>query len=301
MRDAEQQRLHALARRTENDELRLQAQWPARVQLRAPEVEKTYAGLPYAFADAYAPVADDALRALSLACKLLRGAESLLVAPPAPSARLASPALRAVAAQTEALAALAACTGGNELVWTAVRDAQTRLAHALSAEELYRTRRRALSDLDDAEAREYAASRGVAIRVALAGVAALAGERGPHLALWVSVERYCEARQLASDLLGWRSDLAAARPSIVLARLAREVPDAFRAAESGDAHALSRALFAGGVARDVVAIVATTCEQALRAAADVRGAGRWAAVVDVLAARARVLASEFAQKRTASA
>ncbi|HTW83331.1 MAG TPA: hypothetical protein VMD91_04565 [Candidatus Sulfotelmatobacter sp.] len=293
MPDVEEQTLRALARRTENDELARQADWPARVQLRAPEREKTFAALPYAFAGAFRPIDAEALRALALVCKLLRGAESLVDAPPAASERLADPTLRVFAAQNEALTALARL-GPAPAVWTAVHTAQTRLAHALCAEEAYRSGRRPLMELSDDEASGYAAARGGAIRVALAGVAAFAGE-APPAGLATSVERYCEARQVASDLAGWRADLDAGRPTMVLARLARAAPDAFRAAPSARPQALARALFAGGVAADVAGLVAARADEALAEAAAFPRARPWAGIVELVARPARALFAELAE------
>ena len=290
MRSEEEQRALRLARRTENDELRLQAGWPARVALRVPESDKAFFGLPYLFASAFPAVADEPLRRLALACKLLRDAELLRAMRAAPDAPPASAALRVAAQQLEANALFAGLFGGDARFWDALRGAERRFAHALAEEELYRAGRRAVAELDDAGALALAAAKTVSIPVALAGLAVLAGDDGARAPLARSVERYCEARQLLADLRAWKADLACGRATWVLARLARTAPEAYAAR---DVTGLTRALFAAGIARDALARAIASCEQSAGAVRGVAGTARWTAFAGIAARRAAALLGEM--------
>jgi hypothetical protein len=279
-------------RRTENDELRLQAAWPARVQLRAREPDKMYSALPHLFAGAFSPLAGEVLQRFALACKLLHGTELLHAAEPA-AERFAPIALRAAAAQLEANAILADLFGGERRVWDALLGAQRRLAYALVEEDAYRSGRRDISELTDADALELARADEGSLRVAIAGLGALARNDAPCGALLRSVDRYAEARRLAGDLRGWKADLAARRPTLVLARLAR--------AGGGDARVLAERLYARGIARDVLALAELACGEALHALAGVDGIPVWRGAVQLLARRLAAYRETLASAMTVPA
>jgi hypothetical protein len=273
MHDLTSARARKTVRRTENDELLLQAAWPARVQLRAREPEKMYSALPHLFAGAYPPLADETLQRFALACKLLHGTELLRTA----ELGVECAALRVAAAQLEANAILADLFAGERRVWDALREAERRLAYALVEEDAYRSGRRDVSALTDAEVLERARAGESSLRVAIVGLGVLAHDDSPCDALLRSVDRYGEARRLVDGVRSWKSDLAAHRPTLVLARLAR--------AGGGDVHLLAGRLYGGGIARDVLALAERACGAARHALAGIDGVPVWRSAVELLARR----------------
>jgi hypothetical protein len=250
-------------RRVENDELRAQARWPARVQLRVVEPDKTYAVMPYAF-DTSGQAAEDArVRRLALACRLLWSAESLLV-------EGGSVAQRVAAAQLEAHAILAAVFGGDALVWETLVSGESRLSYALVESEAYHSGHRSLDELTAEEAASLARARGVAWRVAAAGMVRLGLCTVALDRLLASVDRYCEARQTVSDLRSWRADLAQRRPTTTVARLLSVAPS----------------VLSGAIAAEVLSGAVELCEDAKRALEGAEPPG-WVVAIDTLTARVK--------------
>ncbi|HTD33217.1 MAG TPA: hypothetical protein VK665_06135, partial [Candidatus Elarobacter sp.] len=186
-------------------------------------------------------------------------------------------ALRASAAQLEACAILAELTGGERRVWDALRELERAHAHALTEEDAYRSGRRGAGELEDGEALALARASEPSARVAVVVLGALAHDERPVEPLLRSLDRYDEARRLAGALRTWKDDLAARRPTLVLARLAR--------AGGGDPRALAARLYAGGIALDVLALAERACGDAQRALGAVAGVELWTSTVRQLAQR----------------
>ncbi len=273
MNDAIAAGARAAVRRTENLELALQRSWPARAQVRAREPDKRYAALPHLVAGAFAPVGARELERLALACKLLHDAALLRAA----GATEELAAVRASAAQLEACTVLAELFGGAAPLWDALRALERAHAHALAEEEAYRSGRRALAELTGPEALALARAPELAQRIAIVGVGLLARDDRPVEALLRSADRCDEARHLASGLRTWKADLAARRPTYVVARLS--------SAGGGDDRAFAARLYAGGVAAETLALAEDACAEALRALGECAGIPASRRTVDELARR----------------
>jgi hypothetical protein len=264
----------AAVRRTENLEQALQRDWPARAQVRAREPDKRYAALPQLVAGAFAPAGARELERLALACKLLHDAALLRTA----GATEELAAVRASAAQLEACTVLAELFGGAAPLWDALRALERAHAHALVEEEAYRSGRRALAELTGPEALALARAPELAQRIAIVGVGLLARDDRPVEALLRCADRCDEARHLVSGLRTWKADLAARRPTYVVARLSS-------AGGGGDDRAFAARLYAGGIAAETVALAEDACAEALRALAGSAGIPAWRRTVGALAQR----------------
>lgn len=128
-----------------------------------------------------------------------------------------------------------------------------------------------------------------ALLKATPAVLACAAERVDLLgALDESIDLFNEAVQTRDDLRDWRSDLAAGRPSRVLAA-ARH-----RAGSDAQTEIIGHQLFYEGVAADALEEAAEACSRARALAASVR-ARRWAGLVAVCEAQLRDAAIQCRQ------
>lgn len=272
MPDPEELALLRLARRAENDHLRLHAAWPGRLRLAATPARAENAMLPYRFATAFPGVDAARLRSFALACRLLGDVPRL-----DPEA--------ALAAQLECHALLARTFPGDERIWDALRARAARATWARGEVTAYRAGRRDLTALADDDALAYARAAAELAQVTAAGVACLADDAAPLDALRAAIDAYAEGRALLDAVRNWRDDVAANVPTVVTARLACTTEDPARRAE---------ALYLGGIAagaaeeaRDALGRAAATCE-ALTI--------RWPAVSRT-AAEAKQMLAVFAQLR----
>ena len=293
MRSDEQQRFFHLARRTDNDEARLQARWPARVRFGAGEADKLYATVPYAFTEAYPHVADADLRRLALACKLRRNVTLFRSKHGAACERYAAPAARVAAVQFEICAILAELFGGDAPLWNAVRESESRLAWALEEENAFRSGRRDAEEFGEADASAIARAKSGCLALAVVGVGTLAHDDRDRDALIASVECYTEGAEALADLRSWKSDLQSGRPTLTIARLMRAAPNGSRPWGGGDVRALAGVLYLGGVAHSVIENVLSACDAASEAVASVPAARCWSGFVQLLAQRATALRSQF--------
>ena len=239
MSDAAQLALLRLARRAENDHTLLQGGWPAAVQIAATPADPDNAILAYAFASAFPPLDDAALRRIVLACRLAADVARL---PPA----------AALAAQLEQHAILADLFPGDGRIWNAVREIAARAAWARTEEEHYRSGARDVADLDDATAAAYARAAAALPRFAAAVLALFTGADDVRMRLDAATDTVADAAARVDAVVAWRADVAQNRATFVTARLARTDPDAYRDARAGILTSLAIPLYADGIATGVV-------------------------------------------------
>ncbi len=288
MPDPAELSLLRLARRTENDQLLLQAGWPARVRLAAPQNDKDPSMLPYLFAPAFTPLDDAVLRRFAVACRLMAG-----------KTRLRGDALRAQAVQLELHAILAGLFPARTEIWDVLRAIESRYAWGLGEDEVFRSGRRAVAELTDEDARELARANVPALRLAVAGLALLAPDEAPLHGLSEAVDAYAGALALLDALRSWKNDAAAGRATFVTARLARELPG------ETDPARLGAMLYARGIASEVFDDALASCERAYEALAFLRAPIPWARAPLRLADQARerraALAAALAAQRPRAA
>ncbi|HEY0394490.1 MAG TPA: hypothetical protein VGD01_08325 [Candidatus Elarobacter sp.] len=227
------------ARRAENDHTLLQGAWPAAVRIVAARASSDAALTVHTFAAAFAPISDARLRRFALACRLLSDIPRL-----APDG--------ALAAQLEQHAILAELFPGDPRVWTALREITARAAWARAEDELYRSGRRDIAELDEPAATAHARASVVLPRFAAAGLALLAGDETALPAWERGIDAYAEARARLAAVIACRDDVAAGRATYVSARLAREEPTAYAEARIGAPDVLAVRLYAGGIAAEMI-------------------------------------------------
>jgi len=237
--DAAELALLRLARRAENDHALLQGGWPAAVQVAATPADPDNAILTYAFATAFPPIDDAALRRIALAVRLAADVVRL-------------PPTAALAAQLEQHAILADLFPGDARIWTAVRAIAARAAWARTEEERYRSGARDVADLDDADAAAHARAAAVLPRFAAAVLALFTGADDVRMRLDAAIDAVADAAARIDAVVAWRADVAQNRATFVTARLARTDPDAYRDARAGILTPLAIPLYADGIATGVI-------------------------------------------------
>jgi hypothetical protein len=202
----------------------------------------SYDGYPFLFSPAYPDVALERVAALARAGRLLAVSVCLYDHVIDGGTQTPHHGIRAQAMQFEALRALGEVIPMTDRFWERLRSHFADLARACWLEAQFSTGQRQLVDLDEASARELAIGKNAVARAAIDGLAALAGARGPADELLHSVEEFYVALTILDDLADWREDLERGRPSLVLARAARDLEPA----ERSDQRAMASAIFVGG-------------------------------------------------------
>jgi hypothetical protein len=258
-----------LARRTDNDCRLLQAGWPARVRIAAPNVDGDASMLPYLFAPAFAPIADAVLQRFAVGCRLMADKTRL---------HEASDGMRAHAVQFELHAVLAELLPASTGIWESLRSIESGYAHALAEQEAYSGGRRSVAELTDQDAVTMACAKVPALRLTVMGLGLLAADEPTTDALHEAVDAYAEARDVLRALRAWKSDLDVSRATFATARLARTRPG------ERDAARLAGVLYGTGIADELLDRAMAACERARAALARVRVPVPWARAPQHLAA-----------------
>lgn len=269
----------------------LQETWPDHVRLSlmgappasSPDQPNIYGYHPYLFVGAFPGLDDRGLEQLSVAAYLF--ANVLFAVDRAADQDWLDEArgpMDMLAGQFEAYRALARLFPGDSLFWDVLRARMVDYMTVVRDQRLFSLRERPLTEFSYAMTVDWARSKAALATVTVAALGELARARRPVEALTRSLEHYSVAMQVLDDVLDWRADLSAYRPSLPLARaLAKAEVDSRdrEALTTEEIERVGRALYADGVIADMVALMKDQLDQA-RAAADGFGVDEWLAHLD---------------------
>jgi squalene-hopene/tetraprenyl-beta-curcumene cyclase len=257
--------LAALAARMDE----LQARWPGSVRLDIEAASSIYDYHPYLFVEAFPPLPERSVESLALAARLFANfvflSDASIDGAAEPGFGSIAP-LRASAMQYETYRILAGLFPAGSSFWQRFGGYLRGLAEACVIEAEFGSGRRDWSEFTESVAREVAVKKAAIAKASVAGLAALAGERGPLTELEASIDHYNAAHQLFDDLGDWKKDLRRRQPSLILARL---LPDGgpFRVPEPSSElmGRVSRDLYYRGHAHHVLSLALLELDAADRA------------------------------------
>jgi squalene-hopene/tetraprenyl-beta-curcumene cyclase len=232
----------------------------------------------YLFAPAFPGAPEAGVNALTLAGRLFSTvmfASDNVIDGDEPSQQALSSA-DLLAVSFEAYRVLGEVLGGAPRFWDEFRSALATYIQAVGREARYVRGDRLITDFTRAEAFGLAEDKAAVSCVTLYGLAALSGRDGPVADLCASIGSYNVVMQLTDDLLDWRQDVLAGRPSWLLAEVAADAvppgPDGrWTAADLGR---LGQAVFYGGCARRTIELALDKVAEA-RAFAAPHGVDQW--------------------------
>lgn len=212
-----------------------------------------YGAYPVMFAAAFPPVDFERVRALACSGKFLATSIVLLdhqldrSRVDVSSAALVMLTVQAL--QFEFYRRLSAIFPAESPYWDALQGRLAEFTTALLSEHDFATGARPLREYDDVVGRRILIGKTGIARAAVDALGVLSGDETAVAPLVASIEAYSVARQMADDLVDWRTDLRERVPSMLLRRLIDRWPDA----DGGDTLAeLGRELYYGGAAGAVL-------------------------------------------------
>lgn len=260
----------------------LAAGWPARVRLSGDGVPSE--AEVRRFAPAFPGIAPDRLAELDTAARLFAtlNLEIDSVVDGDRAARLG--ALDLVAIQFEGYRLLAGLFPGTSRTWDALREAFIRYARMLDIQGQFVDGRRKLADLSREEAVGLAMAKTALATVTVTALGELTGAYDVAEKLRTSIEQLMIGKCFADDVLDWRRDAEAARPSFAVAealRVAGFETTPARGWSAPELDRVGRALYFGGVAKSLFDF-ALEAISAARAAAAGLPVTKWQEYVDEL-------------------
>jgi squalene-hopene/tetraprenyl-beta-curcumene cyclase len=236
-------------------------------------IVSTYDTLPFLFWEAFPSVKIDEIVPLALFSRLFASATLLqdkLI--DAPASRPASDQLRVMAMQAEAYRVLHELFTPGAAFWDRF---QVYLAEHVSAcieEQRFVTRSRPLREYTEQKALDIAIGKNGLARTIIIGLAELARDDGPLAPLVEVMNAWSVAAQMIDDLQDWKQDLRAGLPSLLLSRVASELPRDMETDEAQRMIArLARDVYYEGHATYVLNIAMTSLDAAERSKATLPG------------------------------
>lgn len=228
-----------------------ESKWPRLGFAR--DATSMYGAYPVMFAAAFPPLDPRRVAALACAGKFLATSIVLLdhqldrSRVDVSSAALVMLTVQAL--QFEFYRRLSAIVPADSPYWDALQGRLSDFTTALLAEHDFATGARPLHAYDDAVGRRILVGKTGIARAAVDALGVLSGDDGPVAPLVASIEAYSVARQMADDLVDWRTDLRERVPSMLLRRLI----DRWPSADDDESLApLGRELYYGGAAGEVL-------------------------------------------------
>lgn len=236
----------------------LQRRWPSAVELGIATQASIYHGYPYLFLGAFPALTAARVEPLSLAASLIFDslfvADDLMDEDPTDRDTTVN-VLRVQAMQFEGYQILHGLFPPTARFWDRCRDYLTLYAEACVDERLLALPAGDWTTLTRSAALRIAKGKCSLAKLAVAGLAELAGDDRPYQPLTRALDRYYIARQMVDDLSDWRQDLARGYPSLLLARVAAaEFGAEGRAGLARQPERVLQALYFGGHARATIEI-----------------------------------------------
>jgi hypothetical protein len=184
-----------------------------------------YDGHPYLFAPAFPTVTPAQLYQLAEAARTFAWSVFLYDPVMDDGVAWAEMALRGQALQYESYRILSSLFPTTSSFWPRFRGYLRDYLAACGTEQEFMRGQRDLRGATEGEALQMSIGKNGVARAAIVGLAALSGDDGPYQALVDSIDEFYTAHQIVDDLADWRKDLRARIPTLVLARVAAELPD----------------------------------------------------------------------------
>jgi hypothetical protein len=178
-----------------------------------------------------------------------------------------------VVALSRAYGSASGLFAADSAFWPRLAGLVSQWAEALYEERLYVTQEKLLADLSLGDAIRLAEAKGAPAEITPLGLGALAGDVLSAERLALSVRALNVTAQILDDIKDWRRDHLSGQPSLLLARAAAEMGRDGPFAP-GDATAIARVVYFGGVLRSVLEVGKEWADKAA-AAADGMQVGAW--------------------------
>ena len=290
----------------------LQTAWPDHVRLTLPDLPRKppqvslddaqihwiYAYHAYLFAGAFPDVGEQEIAQLSMGAYLFTHVLTSVdrIVDEDSSDPVGGP-LDMMAGQFEAYRALARLFPGESPFWDVLRTALVDYTMVVREQRRFAAGERAITDFSYPLAADFAKAKSSPATVTVAGLGELARTPEPVEALARSVHAYSIATIVLDDLMDWRADLAARRPSYPLAQAlsAAGVVDTGQPWTAEQTEQIGRAFYFGGVIAKTVDLVVDEIAQA-RAAASELGVEGWLERMDYVATSARAFGAQVSNK-----
>lgn len=281
---------------TAHERLRtLQGTWPAELDFDKVVRPSTYDCFPHLFLPAFPEIEPERVRRLSLAGCLL--ANSLFVYDALadgtdPSFLKPANLLRAQAMQFEAYRLLHALLPAESSFWADLQQHLAEMAEVGILECRLKQEGPPWPELDLALARRLAIGKWGVARAAISALAGLSGQAAAVGPLTTALDEFAVASQIFDDLRDWKQDLAQGLPSLLLARVHKELADGQRPSAAVDRAVAAKILYYSGHASAVIEIALDSLDRAAACTAPL-GPLPWDDVVGTLRACLRSLASDI--------
>ncbi len=248
----------------------LQASWPAQIVLSADAESSAYDCFPYLFRQAFPSIIDRDLDRFAVASRLFassvflhdklfdEGKERHAYADLAPTN-----ALRVIAMQFEAYRQLHELFPAGNCFWQDFRCYLRQFAVACVEEQKFVAGGRPWQEYSEELSVQIARGKNGVSRAAIAGLAAMEGNRDALQPLTRAIDAYNVGRQMLDDLCDWKEDLTAGVPSLLLARVLGEKPTGLTEEEfSRLKEEVGREIFYGGHAKYLMELAIATLDEA---------------------------------------
>ena len=222
--------------RQESRMIEMERSWPVTGSLRLGPPNSIFNHYPRLFLPYFEHIDEHEVATLSDACRLLAGAVvagDRLVDDEVGRSEAMRTLFNCQALQFEAERLLGQVFPAESPIWNFLKGSLSNAMAAALEQDRFMAGRKPLDTLSVTTAEKMAVAKTAVAGVAIEGLRLITGTP-PNLALLKSVDAYNLARQLQDDLMDWREDFTAKRPSTLMARLATLQPGLFDAdASSG--------------------------------------------------------------------
>jgi len=252
----------------------LRARWPAGTRLQCSDPDSIYHGYPYLFLEAFPSLTLAEVEPLARGAGLIF--DAIIVADHVmdqETEHVTADVLGVEALQFEGYRVLYGAIPPDRTFWQRFHGYLAAYAQACLEERALVHPGASWADFDEEKARAVAVGKCSVAKIAVAGLAELAGDDSPLEDLVQSIEHYYFARQMLDDLSDWRKDLEQGFPSLLLARVAAAAFGGDRGQMAAQVDSTRREIYFGGH-------VAHTMQLALQA---ITGSDRHTAVYPNLA------------------
>lgn len=234
--------------------MELERGWPCVAGLRVGPPKSAFNSYPKLFISYFPPIADDRLDLFCHGCRLLASAIVVcdrLVDEETSRSEATRILLQSQAMHYEAYGVFNALFGKSPFFWERLKSYMSAFSRSASLQDVYMSGRRSLHGLSLSEAEEIAISKTGVAKIVIAGLSILA-ETEHDDDLVDSIDHFNLARQLYDDLVDWRIDITAGRPSTIVASLVSRHPSFVLKREIPDLSSIGRTIYYSGLATDQI-------------------------------------------------